>query len=155
MNSRSPVGVPEYSHKQQAPLFILLYGSAVFCVVLAWNVRETPGLYIAGGAGLLIALLAPAFHHLLVVDQGDRLAVRFGPLPLLCKTVPYADIEQVEIGRTLLLDGWGIHKSIRGGWVWNIWGRDCIVLHLTNGLLRIGTDDADGLHEFLHRRTRA
>lgn len=107
MNRRHPTGVSEYSHTQHAPLFVVLYGSALFCMVLAWNVRETPGLYIAGGVGLLLlALAAPAFHHLTVEDQGDRLAICFGPLPLFRRTVQYADIEQVEIGRTLLLDGW-------------------------------------------------
>jgi hypothetical protein len=33
---------------------------------------------------------------------------------------------RVEIGRTLTLDGWGMHDSIRGGWVWNHLGRDCV-----------------------------
>lgn len=70
--------------------------------------------------GLPIALLAPAFHHLTVEDRGDRLAVRFGLLPLFPRTVRYDDIEKVEVGRTLLLDGWRIHYSVRGGWVWNL-----------------------------------
>lgn len=68
-------------------------------------------------------------------------------------SVEYADIEKVEIGRTMILDGWGIHYSIRGGWVWNLWGRDCVVVHFTNGsLLRIGTDDAGGLVRFLKEK---
>jgi hypothetical protein len=49
----------------------------------------------------------------------------------------------------LILDGWGIHMSIRGGWVWNLWGRDCVVVHLKKGTLRIGTDDAANLEVFL------
>ena len=78
------------------------------------------------------------------------LAIRFGPVPLFRRTVRYADIEKVEVGRTLILDGWGIHYSIRGGWVWNLWGRDCVVVHLKNGgVLRIGTDDAENLACFL------
>jgi hypothetical protein len=139
-----------YSHTQKAPLCLILYGSALACVALAWLVGETPGIFIAGGVGLLVALLAPAFHHLSVVDQGDVLAIRFGPVPLFRRIVRYADIESVEVGRTLLLDGWGIHYSIRGGWVWNLWGRDCVVVHLKNGgVLRIGTDDAENLACFL------
>lgn len=152
MNRQPSREVPEYSHTQEAPLFILLYGTALACLVLAWGVRNTPGLYIAGGVALLVALVASAFHHLTVEDQGERLAIRFGPLPLFRRTVRYADIESVEVGRTLILDGWGIHMSIRGGWVWNIWGRACVVLHLKKGVLRIGTDDAEGLAEFLRRR---
>ena len=69
------------------------------------------------------------------------------------RTVQYTDIESVEIGRTLLLDGWGIHMSIRGGWVWNLWGRNCVVVHLKiGGVLRNGTDDAENLARFLEEK---
>ena len=138
-----------YSHTQKAPLCLILYGSALACIALAWIVGETPGIYIAGGVSLLIALLAPAFHHLTVQDQGEVLGIRFGPIPLFRRTIRYADIQKVEVGRTLILDGWGIHMSIRGGWVWNLWGRDCVVVYLKKGVLRIGTDDAKTLAGFL------
>lgn len=142
-----------YFHTQKAPLCLILYGSALACVVLALVIGDTPGIFIAGGVGLLIALLAPTFHHLTVVDQGDVLAIRFGPIPLFRRTVRYADIEKAEVGRTLILDGWGIHLSIRGGWVWNLWGRDCVVVHFRDGgTLRIGTDDAGDLAGFLERK---
>ena len=142
---------PRYSHTQKAPLCLILYGSALACFVLAWIVGDMQGVFIAGGVGLLIALLATAFHHLTVVDQGDVLAIRFGPIPLFRRTGRYTDIEKVEVGRTLLLDGWGIHMSIRGSWVWNLWGRNCVVVHLVNGgTLRIGTDDAENLVGFLN-----
>lgn len=141
---------PGNSHTQKARLCLILYGSALLCFVLGWMVGHTPGIYIAFGVSLLIALLAPAFHHLTVADLGERLVIRFGPVPLFGRTVEYAAIEKVEVGRTLILDGWGIHYSIRGGWVWNLWGRDCVVVHLKNGgVLRIGTDDADNLGRFL------
>jgi hypothetical protein len=144
---------PEYSHTQKAPLCLILYGTALASVGLALVIGDTPSLYIGGGVGLLIALLAPAFHHLTVEDQGDVLAIRFGPLPLFHRTVNYADIDKVQVGRTLLLDGWGIHLSVRGGWVWNLWGRDCVVIHFKNdGVLRIGTDDAENLAAFLSQR---
>jgi hypothetical protein len=81
------------------------------------------------------------------------LAIRFGPVPLFHRTVRYADIGSVEVGRTLLLDGWGIHYSVRGGWVWNLWGRTCVVVHFKDGgTLRIGTDDADDLVAYLRSR---
>lgn len=49
-----------------------------------------------------------------------------------------------------MLDGWGIHLSIRGGWVWNLWGRACVVVHFKDDrTLRIGTDDAENLVGFL------
>lgn len=142
--------IPEYSHTQKAPLSLILYASALACFSLAWKIGDTLGIYIAGSVGLLIALLAPVFHHLTVEDEGDLLAIRFGPVPLFRRTVRYADIESVEVGRTLILEGWGIHWSIRGGWVWNLWGRDCVVVRFNEGgVLRIGTDDAWNLAEFL------
>jgi hypothetical protein len=141
---------PGYAHTQQGPLSLILCAFALACFGLAWLVSETPGFLISGGVGLLIALLASAFHHLTVEDQGDLLAIRFGPVPLFHRTVRYADIESVEVGRTLILEGWGIHLSIRGGWVWNLWGRNCVVVHLRRGsVLRIGTDDAENLAGFL------
>ena len=139
-----------YSHTQKAPLWLILYGSAIGCFVLAWLVGSDPANFIAVTVGLLIALLAQAYHHLTVVDEGTWLAIRFGPLPLFRRKVRYADIEKVEIGRTLVLDGWGIHYSVKGGWVWNLWGRDCVVVYLKNGgVLRIGTDDATNLACFV------
>jgi hypothetical protein len=100
-------------------------------------------------------VLAASFHHLSVVDEGDVLAIRFGPVPLFRKTVRYAEIDRVEVGRTLLLDGWGIHMSIRGGWVCNLWGRDCVVIYLRKGVLRIGSDDAENLTAFLRKKSES
>jgi hypothetical protein len=101
-------------------------------------------------------VLAASIHHLTVIDQGEVLAIRFGPMPLFRRTVNYADIGKVEVGRTLILDGWGIHYSIRGGWVWNLWGRTCVVVHSkSGGTLRIGTDDAENLVEVLRRKVQA
>ena len=151
-----PKDVQGYSHTQKAPLCLILYGSALACFALVFIIGEIPGIYIGGGVGLLIAMLGPCFHHLTVEDHGDVLAIRFGPVPLFRRTVSYADIEKVEIGRTLLLDGWGIHLSIRGGWVWNLWGRACVVVHFKNGgTLRIGTDDAENLVGFLRGKVQA
>ena len=73
-------------------------------------------------------------------------------MPLFRRRVRYEDIRDVEIGRTVLLEGWGIHMSPRGGWVWNIWGRDCVVIHLETGTLRVGTDDDANLEALLRQR---
>ncbi len=141
---------PAYSHTQKAALCLLVYATAALLFIGAWQTQDQLGLAIAlAGAGTLTAVLALAFHHLTVVDVGEGLTFRFGPLPLFRRTIRYDDVESVEVGRTLLLEGWGIHYSIRGGWVWNLWGRDCVV-HLKNGgLVRIGTDDAPNLACFL------
>lgn len=147
-----------YSHTQRAPLALVLYGFALFNfsmlgVLVVTGQFDPIGITCLAGVGLLLAGLAPGFHTLTVADEGDMLAIRFGPAPYFRRTVRYADLVSVEVGRTHWLDGWGIHLSIRGGSVWNLWGRDCVVLHLRNDVLRIGTDDAENLARFLEHRT--
>ena len=66
--------------------------------------------------------------------------------------IPYRDIEKVEVGRTTILDGWGMHLSLRGGWAWNVWGWDCVVVQSRKGIIRIGTDDAEHLARFLEEK---
>jgi hypothetical protein len=144
-----------YSHTQRSPLRWLLYIPGVLMVAVAWFIRDEPTNITYGllAAGAVLLLLAPSFHHLTVHDEGDRLAIAFGPLPVFHTAIPYDDMERVEVGRTLLIDGWGIHYSLRGGWVWNIWGRDCVVVHRRGGrITRIGTDDAPNLALFLQGR---
>jgi hypothetical protein len=152
MVSSTPDG---YAHTQRAPLCLILYGAAVYCLLAAALIWSEPfwAVFLAVLAAFFAAL-GSAFQQLTVEDRGDHLAIRFGPLPLFRRTVRYEDIDQVEVGRTTILESWGIHMSPRGGWVWNLWGRDCVIVRGRHGILRIGTDDAANLGHFLEARTR-
>ena len=122
-------------------------------LVLGWVLKnEQPFPWLFPPIGLVMFLLAGSFHYLEVEDQADRLFITFGPIPLFRRSIRYDDIISAEIGRTTFLDGWGIHWSLRGGWVWNLWGRDCVVLQIRKGIMRIGTDDAVNLAKFLESR---
>jgi hypothetical protein len=134
-------------------LCFLLYAIGLMFLALGWLLRNEPVVqWVFPVVGPMILVLAASFHHLTVEDERERLLVSFGPIRLFRRAILYEDIVSVETGRTTILDGWGIHMSSRGGWVWNLWGRDCVVLCLRKGTLRIGTDDADGLAEFLKSR---
>lgn len=148
---------PEYTHTQRAPLCLLIYAAALVFASVGFAIRDTPSIpWLFPPIGIVLLAIAASFHHLTVEDQGGVLTIRFGPLPLFRRTVRYADIRSAEVGRSLLLDGWGIHLSVRGGWVWNLWGRACVVVHFKNGgALRIGTDDAENLVEFLRTKVQA
>ena len=62
-------------------------------------------------------------------------------------------MEKVGRSRSRLLDGWGIHLCTRGGWVWNLWGYDCVDIDSTGGKkLRLGTDAPEGLAAFLQSK---
>ena len=143
-----------YWHRQAGPLCLLLYTLAAVFFVAGYSVRYHPIVSVVLPlAGLVNLVLAAAFHHLTVADEGETLAIRVGPLPLFRTAIRYDDIRRVELGRTTLLDGLGIHLSLRGGWVWNLWGRDCVVLHLRNGgVFRIGSDDCENLAGFIKTR---
>jgi hypothetical protein len=141
-----------YSHTQRAPLWVLLIGSAFGCFAIAWFVRQTPGLYIASGTGVLILLLSTAFRELTIEDRGTWLEIRFGPLPVFRRCIPYDQMHFVELSRTTILTGWGIHHDLRGNWTWNLWGRDCVILHLRSGKFSVGTDDPENLTGFLRTK---
>lgn len=145
-----------YQHTQRAPLCWILYALAVLEFALAWICRQQPFLpWLFLGIGVLVLTLATSFHHLAVMDLGDRLLIGFGPLPVFRRSVPYADITSVAVGRTSFLDGWGIHWRPGLGWLWNIWGRDCVILYLKQGALRVGSDDAENLARFLQRKCQS
>jgi hypothetical protein len=147
---------PTYRHTQHARLCWLLYGVAGAMVVATVVLRDVgPAPFVLAFTAAIVVVLAAGFHHLTVEDGGDRLLISFGPLPLFRRSVRYADVTGVEVGRTTTFEGWGIHLSPRGGWVWNIAGRDCVIVALRRGRLTIGTDDAVNLAAFLRARTRA
>ncbi|MFO0914148.1 MAG: hypothetical protein U0795_14405 [Pirellulales bacterium] len=141
-----------YVHTQHGPLWLTLCSAAALCFWLAMREPSDHARWVAAAVGAIVILLAGAFHHLTVQDQGDQLEVRFGPWPLFRRRVKYADIVSAIPGRTSILDGWGIHYSLSGGWVWNLWGRDCVVVKLKSSTLRIGTDDAAQLAAFLQQK---
>ena len=89
----------------------------------------------------------------MIRDEGDCLAIRFGPLPVFRKLIRYADIRGVEVGRTRIIDGWGVHYILGRGWTYNLWGFDCVKLTLGRKIIRVGTDDAEALATFTCEKT--
>ncbi len=142
-----------YKHVQHAPLCVLLYILAIVFLVVGFLLKSEPPIpWLFPSTGLLMLVLAASFHNLTVEDHIDRLSICFGPIPLFRRTIRFDEIISAERGRTTILDGWGIHMSLRGGWVWNLWGRDCVVLQLRKGVLRIGTDDAENLADLVNKK---
>ena len=144
-----------YRHTQRGRLSPILYAVAAVQFAAAWLARDAPVVpFILAAVGAFVLVLGGCFHHLTVADEGDALAVAFGPLPLFRRRIRYADMESAEAGRTTLSEGWGIHLSPQGGWVWNICGRECVVIR-HGGTTRVGTDDAENLAGFLATRIPA
>ena len=139
-----------YDHTQKAPFYLLLVVIASASLVAAWWIPEPLSQFSVALGGGVMAILALSFRQLTVRDEGESLLICFGPLPIFKRRVNYTDIERVEQTRSTWLDGWGIHISPSGGWTWNLWGFDCVDLHLRGGRkLRLGTDDAGELTTYL------
>lgn len=144
-----------YRHTQRGHLHWLI---AVPLLVLAVVSVVAPAdefvRWIFLGAVVLLGVLAASFMHLTVVDEGPHLAIRYGPVPLFSKCIPYERIHAVRAGRSAWIDGLGIHWVPGRGWTYNLWGRACVELELDRGVLRIGSDDVPALLAFLEAKTR-
>ncbi len=115
---------------------------------------------LSGYIAALRAVRAADNGGVLLIDGGDMwqgtlesniewLAIRYGPLPLFWRRLLYASITAAEAARSDWLDGGGIHYMPGRGWIYNLWGRDCVKLHLVDKKVRIGTNDVEGLLRFV------
>ncbi|MCA8981642.1 MAG: hypothetical protein KDC14_16550, partial [Planctomycetes bacterium] len=128
----------------------LMFGAAGVCFVGALGGPQTADALLL--LAVVFTFVGACFRSLTVRDEGDRLALRYGPLPVFSKRIPFDSIRAVEATRSDLLDGWGVHWIPGRGWIWNLWGLDCVRLDLGTRVLRIGTDDPQGLESFLRER---
>lgn len=145
-----------YEHTQRAPIHWIVGAVSVLMLGVALVAEDAGGFrWLIAGVGVVVGVLAASFAHLTVREEGDELAVRFGPLPLATKRVRYDSIRSFRPARSRLIDGWGIHFVPGRGWTWNLWGFDCVELELEHGRLRLGTDDLDGLARHLTERVGA
>lgn len=141
-----------YQHTQFAPLHWILHVVAVSLFAAAMYVPIGALQATLGVAALVVLIMAFSFRSLTIEGREHGLHVRFGPIPAFRKRIAYADIDSVHMGRTTLVDGWGIHWIPGRGWTWNLWGFECVVLTGRFGALRLGTDDPHGLAAFLQAR---
>lgn len=142
-----------YAHKQRSPLYLLLLVAAAICFISASLIRgDRATQWILLACGALLLFFGLCFIWMFVRDEGDALAIRYGPLPLFRRRIPYARIRSARPGRSSLIDGWGIHYIPGRGTTYNLWGFDCVELQVDNRTVRVGTDDLLRLTDFLKQR---
>ena len=139
-----------YDHRQNGKLHLSLLAPIFLFLLPVWQFRATPGvLLVAGAITLLLIFVALCFEYLLVLDEGDCLTLRYGPIPLFHKRFFYSQMTGAEPSRSNILDGWGIHYMPGRGWIYNLWGCDCVKVQMGKKTVRIGTDDVEGLMAML------
>ena len=142
-----------YDHTQKSPLYLIVLAPILLLTVIALIAHAHLHQYlILSCVAAVLVFFAFCFVSLRVRDEGDSLAIRFGPLPVFRRRIPYAQITAAEPGRSSIIDGWGIHWGPGREWIWNLWGFDCVVVHLGAKTVRIGTDDPAGLTEFINSK---
>ena len=146
--------LPQYDHTQRGKLHYVLHLSAL--AVAAICLIKIPGagarimICCVIGTTAVIEFFAFTCATLRVYDDQDCLKLEYGPLPLLKNRIAYEEIVATKPARSKIIDGWGIHYIPGRGWTYNVWGFDCVELTMIDGkLIRVGTDDADGLNAFL------
>ncbi len=138
-----------YEHRQEGPWHVVLMVASVLVLCSAWPLRSCAPV---AGAGMLLFLalwFRLMFRCLVVRDEGEYLAVNFGPRPLIRRRFAYDAITSVEPGRLSWIDGWGIHWMPGRGWIYSMWGFGCVKIQLGTKTIRIGSDDVEALVGFL------
>lgn len=136
-----------YSNTQRGILRPLLAGMGILFLILAYFLRIEFML-----AALLLYGLSFVFGQLKVEERGESLLVRFGPVPLISRSIRYADIVSAELYQGgLLKDGLGTLPTSKG-WSWNVGGTNRVRLVLKRGSFIIGTDDDEGLLEHINSK---
>lgn len=144
-----------YAHTQRGKLHYLVLATAMLYVVLSllfdWS-GDVQRLLAAIAAGL--GVVALACERMTVRDAGGHLEIRYGPLPFVRRRLELAAMTSARIGRTTLIDGWGVQWMPGRGWTYNLWGFDCVEITYRGRTVRVGTDDPRGLMAHLNRRIR-
>ncbi len=103
----------------------------------------------------IIALAILSFSSLTIRDDGDALQVRFGPIPIFSRRIPYRDILSVEPAATRFVDGWGVHYNPRKGIIMNVWGYRCVRIVTKRRVYWIGTDDPEEVSQWVEYKIAA
>lgn len=101
-------------------------------------------------AAVVLWAVALCFGQLTVLDRGDDLEMISGPVPLFRNRIPYRLITQVESVRPNLPQ-----NLVKGGGFRKIRGMNGIRIRVYGRMIRIGTDDPEGLIRLIRSKMEA
>jgi hypothetical protein len=138
-----------YRHTQVA--WVILGSIAIPMVLFALVGIAMEVVIIAVAAAVIVLLVATLFGTLSVGVTESELRFHFG-VGFLRRSIPLAQIAEVQQVRTRWYHGWGIH-FYPGGTLYNVSGFDALEIGLVDGTtLRLGSDDPQGLLTALRPR---
>lgn len=138
-----------YRHRQLGWTMILSAAAPILilAVLLPHATPKAAGIvaehiqYLWIVPAVVVTLVVLIFSSLRVVVTNEMLEISFGP-GIVKRRWPIANIEAIEVTRTGVGDGWGIHR--RGSrTIYNVSGFDAVSITLTEGRrIVVGTDEA-------------
>ena len=136
-----------YEHTQRGTVVVVCFFVAAAVFLFLQALIPAPRFVLVVAAGVLV--LGVFLFCSLTVRITDRaLRWHFGP-GLIHKQVPLSEIQGVQITRTRLLYGWGIHLTPKG-WLYNVSGFQAVVVRLKSGKqFLLGTDEPERLQAAL------
>jgi hypothetical protein len=141
-----------YSHTQVGWWLIVTLGIVALAIFVMFSgiarggssVSPAGARIVGGFVVLTLVITAALLTSLTVTVTSERVAWRFGP-GLIHFSLPLAEIADAAPTRTPLWAGIGIHWIVNG-WVYNVSGRDSVVLTKRDGSkVWIGTDEPERL----------
>ena len=154
MNKPTLDSLPTYQHTQRGPWSFFLLAQVAGNLTLAvrlWGNEPAWASWLFLSVALLMTFMTFCFKSLTTTVSKTSLRIHFGPIPLLEKKVLLEEIVSVRPEKSSLLDGWGVHWTPGKGWIYNMWGFDCLAIDLGTRHFRVGTNDPDQLCEVLER----
>ena len=158
MNKPTLDALPTYQHTQRGPWSFVLLAVVASNLTLAVRLLGNEPAWASWlflSVALLMTFMTFCFQSLTTTVSETSLRVHFGPIPLLEKKVLLEEIVSVRPEKSSLLDGWGVHWTPGKGWIYNMWGFDCLAINLGTRHFRVGTNDPDQLCEVLERAISA
>lgn len=147
-------GIPlGYRNTQAGYWHWLMIFMAIGVVALGYTHPEEGPLWVFFLPSGVLIFFASLFATLTVEDDDDALLLEFGPLNLCRKRIPYDEMNAVSRTRSRFIDGWGVRYRLGHGWMFNIWGYDCIEIRRGEAKpFFVGTNDPQGLLDFLEAK---
>jgi len=144
-----------YEHRQISPWMLLPLVVVVVAFAL-FGAANPADAFAKLVALIVVALITLMFCTLTTHVDAQRLSWWF-TFGLPGGEIPYSNIADVELTRTSLLEGWGIHWTFGHGWLWNVAGFNAVTITKRDGSkTTLGTDDTQSLYDAIARfRTQA
>lgn len=141
-----------YDRVQRGWIWIVLPVLAVVVMGFSFALPEQGGRVPMLVVAFVLMLLAASMKWLRVRDEGDRLFIGYGPVPLFRRRIDYARITGVERVKPPMLMGIGLRWFPGHGWAWNIDTGDVVRLRMSERCFHVGSADPDELVAMIEER---